>query len=124
MLFQSVFWSQHPLQCCSMCVCLLFPSRAFTPPTCVAHLATSVRLACSLRAVVMFPAGDTLPAAVTFLKGSGVILERSAVAFQKWICQHCCVIETRSLLWWREQGSPHFGFVPFRSVVYVDFSVL
>lgn len=41
-----------------MCVYLLFPSSAFTPPTCVACFATSVRLARTLRAVVMFPAGE------------------------------------------------------------------
>ncbi len=58
MWFLLMFWCQYPLQCSSMCVYLLFPSSAFTPPTCVACFATSVRLARSLRAVVMFPAGE------------------------------------------------------------------
>lgn len=55
MWFLLMFWCQYPLQCSSMCVYVLFPSSAFT---CVACFATSVRLARSLRAVVMFPAGE------------------------------------------------------------------
>lgn len=51
----------------------------------------------------------------------GVILERSAVVFQKWICQHCCVIETIHCCHPWEQRSPCFETVPFDSV-FVRFS--
>ncbi len=131
MWFLLMFWCQYPLQCSSMCVYLLFPSSAFTPPTCVACFATSVRLARSLRAVVMFPAGEGFAGRWHIPEGrwwgdSGPLCSGfSKEDLSALLCHRntfivvVVVVGSTRAPW---LSIPALSF--FRSVVYVDFSIL